>query len=136
MRSNDYAQIIQGHLVAPTQGFLLQFGCPRQVSFSQLLNLELNYERTPQGRADGGRASVLDGTVNANDLRNNKKQLAVTLAKTAVWTLTQRHPLFIVFKYVFTRQSTNPILSLISRMYSFMLIVQFSRRNCRLYEDK
>lgn len=34
-----------------------------------------------------GKSSVLDGTINANDLRNNKKQLAVKLAKTAAWTL-------------------------------------------------
>ena len=46
-----------------------------------------------------GKSSVLDGTLNINDLRNNKKQLAVNLAKTAAWTLVQRHPLFIAVKY-------------------------------------
>jgi hypothetical protein len=49
--------------------------------------------------AEIGKASVLDGTINANDLRTNKTQLAVKLAKTAAWALVQRHPLFIAFKY-------------------------------------
>jgi hypothetical protein len=49
--------------------------------------------------ADIGKNAVLDGTVNSNDLRHNKKQMAVKLAKTAAWTLIQRHPFFIAVKY-------------------------------------
>jgi hypothetical protein len=49
--------------------------------------------------AEIGKASVLDGTINSNDLLHNKKQLTVKLAKTAAWTLVQRHPLFLAIKF-------------------------------------
>lgn len=67
--------------------------------------------------ADVGKASVLDGTVNANDLRTNKKQLAIKLAKTAAWTLIQRHPLFIAIKYGLIAAASVLVLSLIAALY-------------------
>ena len=64
-----------------------------------------------------GKSSVLDGTINANDLRNNKKQLAVKLAKTAAWTLVQRHPLFIAVKYGSIAAAIVLFIALIGFLY-------------------
>lgn len=67
-----------------------------------------------------GKNSVLDGTLNANDLRNNKKQMAVKFVKTAAWTLIQRHPLFVGIKYGFMALAAFAILSLIGGIYFFL----------------
>jgi hypothetical protein len=67
--------------------------------------------------ADIGKASVLDGTINANALRGNKKRLAVNLVKTAAWTLIQRHPLFIAIKYGLIAAATVLVLILIGVLY-------------------
>jgi hypothetical protein len=64
-----------------------------------------------------GKASVLDGTINATDLRNNKKQMAVKLAKTAAWTLVQRHPLFIAIKYGAFAAAFVLLIALIGILY-------------------
>lgn len=45
-----------------------------------------------------GKSSVLDGSVNAADLKTNKKKVAMSLAKGVAWQLVQRHPLFMVIK--------------------------------------
>lgn len=66
---------------------------------------------------DIGKASVLDGTLNANDLRTNKKQLAVKLAKTAAWTLIQRHPLYIAVKYGMIAVTSVLILIVVASLY-------------------
>lgn len=67
--------------------------------------------------AEIGRSSVLDGTINVNDLRNNKKELAVKLAKTAAWTIVQRHPLFIAAKYGAIAASVILLIVLIRVLY-------------------
>lgn len=46
-------------------------------------------------------SSALDGTLNARDLKNNKKKAAFALAKTVGWTIVQNHPAFILAKLVF-----------------------------------
>ncbi|NTF18202.1 hypothetical protein G6L37_07265 [Agrobacterium rubi] len=45
-------------------------------------------------------SSALDGTLNANDLRSNKKKVAITLAKSVGWTIVQNHPAYIMAKLV------------------------------------
>jgi len=44
------------------------------------------------------KSSALDGSINAADLRNNKKKVAFGLAKSVAWTLVQHHPLYIALK--------------------------------------
>lgn len=44
------------------------------------------------------KTSALDGSINRADVRNNKKKVALGLAKSVAWTLVQRHPLYIAFR--------------------------------------
>lgn len=50
--------------------------------------------------AEAAKTAALDGTLNAADLRNNKKKVAVSLAKAALWTFIENHPAYIILKWV------------------------------------
>lgn len=45
-------------------------------------------------------SSAMDGTLNAKDLKHNKKKVAFALAKTVGWTIVQNHPAYIMAKLV------------------------------------
>lgn len=51
-----------------------------------------------QAAAEAGKTSALDGTLNAADLRNDKKRIAFSLAKSVAWALVQNHPAYIMLK--------------------------------------
>lgn len=51
-----------------------------------------------EAAAEVAKATVLDGNITAADIRDNKKDVAVKLAKSLAWTLIQNHPLYIAFK--------------------------------------
>jgi hypothetical protein len=51
-----------------------------------------------EAAAELAKATVLDGNITAADLRDDRKYVAVKLAKSLAWTLIQHHPLFIAFR--------------------------------------
>lgn len=51
-----------------------------------------------QAAAEVGKTAALDGTLNAADIRANKKKVALSLAKSVAWTLVQNHPAYIMLK--------------------------------------
>lgn len=71
----------------PISSFKYVDGLATRHQNSEILNSENAMKELLKLATEIGKSSVLDGTINANDLRNNKKQLAVKLAKTAAWTL-------------------------------------------------
>jgi predicted polyphosphate/ATP-dependent NAD kinase len=48
--------------------------------------------------ADVAKTTVLDGNMPAVDVRDNKKKVAVGLAKSVAWAFLQNHPVYIVAK--------------------------------------
>jgi hypothetical protein len=51
-----------------------------------------------QAAAEAGRTAALDGTLNSSDIRNNKRKVAFSLAKSIAWTLVENHPAYIMLK--------------------------------------
>jgi hypothetical protein len=51
-----------------------------------------------QAAAEVGKTAALDGTLNAADIRANKKKVAFSLVKSVAWTLVQNHPAYIMLK--------------------------------------
>lgn len=44
------------------------------------------------------KTAALDGTLNATDLKSNRKKVVFSLVKSAAWMLVQRHPAYIMLK--------------------------------------
>ncbi|MCZ7861146.1 hypothetical protein O9X98_06970 [Agrobacterium salinitolerans] len=51
-----------------------------------------------EAAAEVAKSTVLDGNITAADLRDNKKKVAVGLAKSVAWAFIQNHPLYIAIK--------------------------------------
>jgi hypothetical protein len=51
-----------------------------------------------EAAAEVAKSTVLDGNISAADLRDNKKKVAIGLAKSVAWTFIQNHPLYIAAK--------------------------------------
>ena len=51
-----------------------------------------------QVAAKAGKTAALDGTLNPSDIRDNKKKVAFSLAKSVAWMLVQNHPAYIMLK--------------------------------------
>lgn len=51
-----------------------------------------------EAAVDVAKSTVLDGNISASDVRDNKKKVAIGLAKSVAWTFIQNHPLYIAAK--------------------------------------
>jgi hypothetical protein len=60
--------------------------------------LETVMQKIIEAAAEVAKATVLDCTITAADLRENKKNVAAKLAKSLAWMFIQNHPLYIAIK--------------------------------------
>jgi protein-S-isoprenylcysteine O-methyltransferase Ste14 len=51
-----------------------------------------------QAVVEAGKSAAIDGTLKASDIKNNKKKVAFSLAKSVAWTLVQNHPAYIMLR--------------------------------------